>query len=130
MPSVFTKIIQNQIPAFIVYQNDLTIAFLDIQPINLGHLLIVPKVEVDSVFDLPKNHYLDLFETAKKLSTPLQKATLCDRVGMLVEGFEIPHAHLHLVPIYQADKNKFEKTRLSFSGQKMEEIATKISSFL
>ena len=130
MPSIFTKIIQNEIPAFIVYQNDLTITFLDIQPINLGHLLIVPKVEVDLVFDLPENHYLDLFETAKKLSMPLQKATLCDRVGMLVEGFEIPHAHLHLVPIYQADKNKFEKTRLSFSSQKMEEMVTKISSFL
>ena len=130
MPSIFTKIIQNKIPAFIVYQNNLNIAFLDTQPINLGHLLIVPKTEVDSIFDLPKVNYLDLFETAKIISFALQKTILCDRVGMLVEGFEIPHAHIHLVPIYRADQNKFEKNRLSFSSQKMQEVATKVSSFL
>lgn len=96
---IFCKIIAKEIPSHIVWENDLFLAFLTIRPVNPGHLLMIPKEHSDSVFSLPDALYQELFEAAKALSTPLQHAMAAARVGMVVEGFGVPHAHLHLVPI-------------------------------
>ena len=96
---IFCKIIAREVPSHIVWENDLILAFLTIRPVNPGHLLIIPKEHVDSVFALPRARYEELFGAARALSTPLQHAMGSIRVGMVVEGFGVPHAHLHLVPI-------------------------------
>ena len=96
---IFCKIIAKEIPAHIVWENDQFLAFLDMIPVNPGHLLIIPKEHIDNIFDIPKGLYEELFTTAKTLSTPLQNAMRPKRIGMIVEGFGMPHAHLHLVPI-------------------------------
>ena len=96
---VFCKIIEKEIPAHIIWENGQFLAFLDVNPVNPGHLLIIPKEHIESVFDLPGEQYDNIFKTAKALSTPLQNAMGSKRVGMVVEGFGMPHAHLHLVPI-------------------------------
>ncbi len=96
---IFCKIIAKEIPSHAVWENDRFLAFLTIRPVNPGHLLMIPKVHADSVFALPAARYQELFEAAKALSAPLQHAMGSARVGMVVEGFGVPHAHLHLVPI-------------------------------
>jgi histidine triad (HIT) family protein len=96
---IFCKIIGKEIPSHAVWENDRFLAFLNIRPVNPGHLLIIPKEHIDSVFGMPDALYTELFETAKALSTPLQHAMDSARVGMVIEGFGVPHAHLHLVPI-------------------------------
>ena len=96
---IFCKIIAKEIPSHAVWENDRFLAFLTIRPVNPGHLLMIPKVHADSVFALPAAPYQELFEAAKALSAPLQHAMGSARVGMVVEGFGVPHAHLHLVPI-------------------------------
>ena len=96
---IFCKIIDKEIPAHIVWENERFLAFLDVRPVNPGHLLIIPKEHIESVFDLPSNLYNELFETAKALSTPLQQAMSSVKIGIAIEGFGVPHTHLHLVPI-------------------------------
>lgn len=96
---IFCKIIAKEIPAHIVWENKTFLAFLDIHPVNPGHLLMIPKEHVENVFDMADGLYQESFGTAKALSAPLQKAMRSARVGMVVEGFGVPHAHLHLVPI-------------------------------
>jgi len=99
MPTIFSKIIAGEIPGQIVYQDDKCAAFLDISPINPGHVLLVPKEEVDYLFDLPSDTYAYLWSVAPKLSAAIKTATGCTRVGVAVEGFAVPHAHIHLVPL-------------------------------
>lgn len=96
---IFCKIIAKEIPAAIVWENDRFLAFLNNRPVNPGHLLIIPKEHIDPVFGMPDALYEELFEAAKALSAPLQNAMDSARVGMVIEGFGVPHAHLHLVPI-------------------------------
>lgn len=110
MSSIFTKIIQGEIPCYKVYEDDLVFAFLDIRPMQLGHTLLVPRAEVDQIQDLDEAVYVHLFQIAKKLSGAIQKATGHDRVGMLVEGLEVPHAHLHLVPISHPGELSFSRS--------------------
>lgn len=99
MPSIFTKIINRELPGHIVWENDNYIAFLSIRPVNPGHLLVVPKKESGYLFDLSDAEYTELLLTAKFLALPLQKATQAKRIGLSVEGFEIDHVHIHLIPI-------------------------------
>lgn len=96
---IFCKIIAKEIPSYSVWEGEQFFAFLDLRPVNPGHLLIVPKAHIENIFDMPKDLYEALFNTAKALSAPLQKAMGSVRVGMVIEGFGVPHAHLHLVPI-------------------------------
>ena len=96
---IFCRIIAKEVPSHAVWENDRFLAFLNIRPVNPGHLLIIPKEHIDPVFGMPDALYQELFETAKALSTPLQKAMNSARVGMVIEGFGVSHAHLHLVPI-------------------------------
>lgn len=96
---VFCKVVSKEIPHYLVWEGERFIAFLDIHPVNPGHLLIIPKEHIENIFDMPDGLYEEICNTAKALSTPLQKAMSSVRVGIVVEGFGVPHVHLHLVPI-------------------------------
>jgi histidine triad (HIT) family protein len=98
MASIFTKIIEGEIPSHRVYEDDRTYAFLDINPRQEGHTLVVPKHEVDYLFDLPPEDYRALWETVRTVSAALEEATGCARVVLIVLGYEVPHAHVHLIP--------------------------------
>lgn len=99
-PCVFCKILRKEIPSNKIWENERFYAFLDINPVNPGHFMIIPKKHVDYFFDLHEGEYREIFEIAKKLQKPLLKATGAKRVGLVVEGFAVPHAHLHLVPLH------------------------------
>lgn len=124
-PTIFEKIISGEIPHEKIYENDNYFAFLDIRPINLGHTLVIPKKPIDYVFDLDKETYLGLFELATKIAPAIQKSTNCVRVGMVVEGFGVPHAHLHLIPLFKEHEID-PKNNHTESPEKMKEIAQKI----
>lgn len=98
--SIFTKIIKGEIPCHKVYEDDKTIAFMDIHPVQEGHVLVVPKVQIDKLYDLPDDDYLALMTVAKKIASRMQEVLDPPRIAWAVEGFEVPHAHIHLVPIY------------------------------
>jgi histidine triad (HIT) family protein len=104
MPTLFTKIIQGQIPSYKIFEDEHTFAFLDIQPHNLGHTLLVPKIEVGDYRDVPEPYYSAVFNNAKSLGRAIEKATGCERVGLIVHGMGVPdHFHLHLIPMFSAD---------------------------
>src|SRR5688572_23772900 len=103
MASIFTKIIKREIPGYIVTEDDQYIAFLDINPLVLGHTLVVPKKEVDYIFELEDNDLSGLHVFAKKVARAVKKAVPCKRIGVAVIGLEVPHTHVHLVPMNTAD---------------------------
>lgn len=109
MPTVFTKIIQGEIPSYKVAEDDDFIAFLDINPNAKGHTLCVPKVEVDKVFDLDETTYLKLMTFSRKVAKVLEKAIPCKRVGVSIIGLEVPHVHVHLIPLNQMNDMDFSK---------------------
>ena len=111
MPSLFTKIINGEIPSYKVYEDDFTFAFLDINPIHPGHTLVVPKTEVDYFIDVPEPYYSAVFKTGKILARAIQDITKCKRVGTVIQGFEVPHFHYHLVPMWDHDDLNFSKGR-------------------
>ena len=96
---IFCKIVAKEIPSHSVWEGDRFMAFLDLRPVNPGHLLIIPKEHIENIFDMPDGLYEEIFNYAKALSAPLQKAMKSVRVGIVVEGFGVPHTHIHLVPI-------------------------------
>jgi histidine triad (HIT) family protein len=122
---VFCKIIKREIPAQIVWENDGFLSMLDVRPAQPGHLLIIPKEHIDNVFDMPDELYGKLFAIAKVLSKPLQKAMGSVRVGMVVEGFGVPHAHLHLIPINKAHDLDSTNAR-TMDEEELKGIAEKI----
>lgn len=103
-PTIFERIISGEIPHEKIYETDNYFVFLTIKPIHTGHTLLIPKKPVDYIFDLDKETYLGLFELATKIAPAIQKATECVRVGMAVEGFGVPHAHLHLIPLFKENE--------------------------
>lgn len=109
MPTVFTKIIQGEIPSYKVAEDEDFIAFLDINPNAKGHTLCVPKVEVDKVFDLDERTYLRLMTFSRKVAKALEKAIPCKRVGVAIIGLEVPHVHVHLIPLNQMSDMDFSK---------------------
>ena len=127
MKSIFTKIINKEIPCHLIAEDQDSIAFMDINPIALGHVLVVPKKEVDNIFDLDSNTYQALWVFAKKISFALKKTIPCNRVGVSVIGLEVPHAHIHLIPINKISDMDFQKKTLS-SSINLEELAQKISN--
>jgi histidine triad (HIT) family protein len=128
MPTLFSKIIHGQIPSYKVYENEQIFAFLDIHPKQLGHVLVVPKVEVDDFFDLSEKQIGSIMHAAKLLSATLKKATGARKIALIVEGLEINHAHLHLIPIsHPGDLHSKSKI---FTPEQMQEIQTKIISNL
>lgn len=130
MASIFTKIIEREIPAYIVAEDSKHIAFLDINPLMIGHTLVVPKKEVDYIYNLPDNDLSDLHLFAKKVASAIKKSVPCERIGVTVMGLEVPHTHVHLIPINSMDDMNFSRAKLSLSKEVMEETAQRIKSHL
>ncbi|MBK9732695.1 MAG: HIT family protein [Chitinophagaceae bacterium] len=128
MASIFTRIINHEIPAFIVAENDEYIAFLDVFPLVIGHVLVVPKKETDYIFDIDDDQLSGLMLFAKKVAVAVQKSVPCKRIGVAVIGLEVPHAHIHLVPLQHIDDLNFSKPKLKIAADKLEETATIIRS--
>ena len=125
MSSIFTKIIERQIPAHIVAEDDDNIAFLDINPLTVGHTLVIPKKEVDYLFDLDDETYTSLNIFAKKVAIALKKVT-GKRIGTAVIGIEVPHAHIHLIPFTQMSELNFANKKLSLSSEDLAKTAAEI----
>lgn len=124
MPTLFTKIINGEIPSYKIYEDEFTFAFLDIHPEQIGHTLVIPKIETDYFVNVPEPFYTAVFQTAKKIAPAVDKATNCLRVGMMVQGVDVPHFHIHLIPIF---KNKsFLGGGLNLSKQEFVEIQNRI----
>ena len=130
MPSIFSKIIAGEIPCHKVAETEAYFAFLDIRPLQEGHTLIVPKQEVDRLFDLDEETYSGLFSFTKKVANAIKKAYPCDRVGMAVIGLEVPHAHIHLIPINAMSDMDFTSPKVALSQEELSKSAKKISEFL
>ena len=127
MPSIFSRIVAGEIPAYKVAETEEYLAFLDVNPLVRGHVLVIPKVEVDYIFDLDDNVYLGLQAFAKKVATGLKKAIPCIRIGVAVIGLEVPHVHIHLVPMNGMDDLNFSRPKLKLEAKVFEEIAAAIS---
>ena len=127
MATIFTKIIQGEIPSYKIAESEDFYAFLDINPLAKGHTLVVPKNEVDYIFDLDETNYKELFGFAKKVASAIDKSIPCKRVGIIVFGLDVPHAHIHLIPINQASDMSFSSPKLKLDSAEMIEIAEKIS---
>lgn len=111
MASIFTKIIQGEIPSYKIYEDDLTFAFLDINPIHAGHTLVVPKTEIDYFLDVPEPYYSAVFKTGKLVARAIQDATGCKRVGTIILGWDVPHFHYHVVPMWGHGDLDFRKAK-------------------
>lgn len=129
MASIFTKIINGEIPCYKITEDDDFIAFLDINPNAKGHTLCVPKQEVDKLFDLDDDLYLKLMSFSKKVAKALEKTIPCDRVGVAVIGLEVPHVHVHLIPINQMQEMTFHH-KVKFSDVEFKEIVQKVKEAL
>ncbi|MDO4881193.1 MAG: HIT family protein [Capnocytophaga sp.] len=127
--TLFSKIINGEIPCYKIAEDEHCFAFLDINPNAKGHTLCVPKTEVDKFFDLDEEKYLHLMSFARKVAKAIEKAIPCNRVGVAVVGLEIPHAHIHLVPINEMEEMTFQK-KVKLSEGEFKEIADKIKKFL
>jgi histidine triad (HIT) family protein len=130
MPSIFSKIVSGEIPAYKVGETDDFLAFLDVNPLVKGHVLVIPKMEVDYIFDLDDDLYLGLQSFAKKVAVGIKKAIPCLRVGVAVIGLEVPHAHIHLVPMKGMDDLDFSRPKLKLTANEFEQVAAAISKEL
>lgn len=127
MSTIFTKIINGEIPSFKVAENEFFYAFLDISPLAEGHTLVIPKAEIDYIFDIPEDDYKDFFAFAKKIAISIQKNFPCKKVGIAVVGLEVPHAHIHLIPINEVNGIDFSRPKLKLTDDRFKEIAQIIS---
>jgi len=129
MASIFSKIIAGEIPCFHIAENEEFFSFLDVRPMQKGHVLVVPKNEVDYLFDMDSEEYLRFFLFARQIASAIKKAVPCNKVGLAVVGLEVPHAHIHLVPLNEVGDMVFGKN-LDVSKEEMEKIAKEILSHL
>jgi len=127
MPSIFTKIIKGEIPSYKVAETEGYFAFLDINPLHKGHTLVIPKIEVDYLFDLPEDVYTGLFQFSREVALAIKKTINCERIGVAVIGLEVPHAHIHLVPINGVHDIDFKKPRVELTKEQFAEIAEQIA---
>jgi len=130
MASIFTKIINREIPGHIVAEDERFIAFLDIMPMVLGHTLVVPKKEVDYIYELPDQDLADINVFAKTVAAAVRKSVPCKRIGVAVIGLEVPHAHIHLIPMNSADDLNFTRPKLKPSEGELAATAEKIRTNL
>ena len=128
MASIFTRIVKGEIPAYKVAENDKFLAFLDISPLVKGHTLVIPKKETDYIFDISDQEYIELMSFAKKVAAGLRKAIPCIRIGVAVIGLEVPHAHIHLIPLNTMSDINFSLPKLSLPKEVMEETASRIKN--
>ncbi len=127
MATIFSRIIAGEIPCFKIAEDEKHFAFLDINPVSQGHTLVIPKKEVDYIFDLSSEEYSDLMAFAHKVARSLKNVIPCKRIGVAVMGLEVPHAHVHLVPINKESDMNFFKEKLTLSAEEMQNIADKVS---
>ena len=127
MASIFSKIINGEIPCYKIAESEKCIAFLDVFPLVEGHVLVVPKKEVDYIFDLEDSDFTELQLFSKKVARAIKQVISCKRIGVAVIGLEVPHAHIHLVPMNSTDDLNFTKSKLKPSKEQLEEVARKIS---
>jgi histidine triad (HIT) family protein len=127
MASVFTKIVNGEIPSYKVAESELCYAFLDINPLALGHTLVIPKKEVDYILDLDDELYLELMRFSKQVGKAIEMVVDCKRIGITVIGLEVPHAHVHLIPINQLNDMNFAKPKLNLTTNELEELASEIA---
>ena len=130
MASIFSKIVNGEIPAYKIAETDDFLAFLDAFPLVKGHTLVIPKKEIDYIFDVNDELYSGLWQFSKVIAKAVKLAIPCQRIGVTVIGLEVPHAHIHLIPIQRMDDMNFSKPKLNFSKEEMERIATSIRSKL
>ena len=129
MATIFTKIVNGEIPCYKVAETDDFLAFLDVNPNSKGHTLCIPKKEVDKLFDLDEEAYMGLMTFSRKVAKALEKAVPCKRIGVTVIGLEVPHAHVHLIPLHSMDDARFiQKTKLK--PEEFQKIANTINSYL
>ncbi len=126
MATIFTRIVKGEIPCYKIAENNRFLAFLDINPLAKGHTLVIPKMEVDYIFDLPTEEYLGLMLFAKEVAAKVEKAVECERIGLAVIGLEVPHAHIHLVPLKSEKDINFANQKLKLAPEEFELIAKNI----
>lgn len=124
--TIFSKIITGEIPSYKIAEDEKFLAFLDINPLMKGHTLVIPKIEVDKFFDVPDDYLEEIFLFAKPIAKAIEKAFNCNRCGLAVIGIEVPHAHLHLVPINNADDLNFTRKKLKLTAEEMKTCQEKI----
>lgn len=129
MSSIFTKIINGEIPAYKVAEDDNYLAFLDVNPNAKGHTLCIPKQEIDKIFDMEEEHYLGLMKFSRKVAKALEKTVPCKRVGVAVIGLEVPHTHVHLIPLNEMDEMRFVN-KVKLEKEEFEALAKAINSNL
>ena len=127
MSSIFSKIVNGDIPCYRVAEDDLFLAFLDVNPLVKGHVLVIPKQEIDYIFDLEDDLLAGLTLFAKKVAVKMKRILPCDRIGVSVIGLEVPHAHIHLMPINSISDMDFSKPKNKFDSAELEKIAKSIS---
>ena len=130
MPTLFSKIIMGEIPCYQIAEDDNYFAFLDINPLSEGHTLVVPKKETDYIFDLDDDLLAGMTVFAKKVARAIGKSVPCKRVGIAVVGLEVPHAHIHLIPISNLGDIDFARPKMKFTPEEFKETAAKIKAFL
>lgn len=129
MSSIFTKIVNGEIPCYKVAEDEQFLAFLDVNPNAVGHTLCIPKQEIDKLFDMDEELYLELMRFSKKVAAALEKTVPCERIGMAVIGLEVPHAHVHLIPINEMNEMRFQN-KVVLTKEEFEALATKIQQNL
>jgi histidine triad (HIT) family protein len=129
MSSIFTKIVQGEIPCYKIAEDDKFLAFLDVNPNAKGHTLCIPKQEINKIFDIEDELYLGLMQFSKKIAVALEKAIPCKRVGMAVIGLEVPHAHVHLIPLNEMDEMRFQN-KVSLTKDEFEAIVKVVQANL
>jgi Diadenosine tetraphosphate (Ap4A) hydrolase and other HIT family hydrolases len=129
MSSIFTKIINGEIPAYKITEDENYLAFLDVNPNAKGHTLCIPKKEIDKIFDMEEEHYLGLMKFSRKVAKAIEKTVPCKRVGVAVIGLEVPHTHVHLIPLNEMDEMRFQN-KVKLTQEEFEVLAKEIAANL
>lgn len=129
MSSIFTKIVNGEIPSYKIAEDDRYLAFLDVNPNAKGHTLCIPKQEINKIFDMEEDHYLGLMQFARNVAKAIEKTVPCKRIGVAVVGLEVPHVHVHLIPLHDMDDMRFQR-KVSLTQEEFESLAKSIQSNL